>query len=80
MLIERAGSHITTLERLVGLGVHLAVDDFGTGYSALEYLRRLPVDQPEGRPRVRAGPGSGSTTSTRCCAGWWASAGRSACR
>ncbi|WP_460446589.1 putative bifunctional diguanylate cyclase/phosphodiesterase [Angustibacter aerolatus] len=45
VLIERAGSHITTLERLVGLGVHLAVDDFGTGYSALEYLRRLPVDQ-----------------------------------
>jgi EAL domain-containing protein (putative c-di-GMP-specific phosphodiesterase class I) len=34
-----------TLERLRGLGVHLAVDDFGTGYSSLAYLSRLPVDQ-----------------------------------
>jgi diguanylate cyclase (GGDEF)-like protein len=35
----------STLERLRGMGVHLAVDDFGTGYSSLTYLSRLPVDQ-----------------------------------
>lgn len=33
------------LERLRGIGVHLAVDDFGTGYSSLGYLRRFPVSK-----------------------------------
>jgi diguanylate cyclase (GGDEF)-like protein/PAS domain S-box-containing protein len=31
------------LQRLVDLGVTVAVDDFGTGYSSLSYLSRLPV-------------------------------------
>jgi len=31
-------------QRLVGLGVRLAVDDFGTGYSSLSYLHRLSID------------------------------------
>jgi diguanylate cyclase (GGDEF)-like protein len=43
VLLEHAGVAISTLERLCGLGVRLAVDDFGTGYSSLGYLRRLPV-------------------------------------
>lgn len=33
------------LNRLVDLGVHIAVDDFGIGYSSLAYLKRLPVDE-----------------------------------
>jgi diguanylate cyclase (GGDEF)-like protein len=44
VLLEQAGVAISTLERLCGLGVRLAVDDFGTGYSSLGYLRQLPVD------------------------------------
>jgi diguanylate cyclase (GGDEF)-like protein len=43
VLLEQAGAAISTLERLCGLGVRLAVDDFGTGYSSLGYLRQLPV-------------------------------------
>jgi diguanylate cyclase (GGDEF)-like protein len=43
VLLEQAGLAISTLERLCGLGVRLAVDDFGTGYSSLGYLRQLPV-------------------------------------
>lgn len=30
------------LQRLIGLGVSIAMDDFGTGYSALSYLRSYP--------------------------------------
>ncbi len=33
----------TTLKRLVGLGVRVAVDGFGTGWSSLASLRSLPV-------------------------------------
>ena len=33
-----------TLDKLVNLGVRLAVDDFGTGYSSLSYLHRLSID------------------------------------
>lgn len=32
------------LNRLVGLGVSLAVDDFGTGYSSLSYLHRMSIN------------------------------------
>ena len=37
----RNAEHV--LQRLVDLGVHIAVDDFGTGYSSLSYLQRFPV-------------------------------------
>jgi diguanylate cyclase (GGDEF)-like protein/PAS domain S-box-containing protein len=33
------------LDRLLGLGVSLAMDDFGTGYSSLGYLKRLPFSR-----------------------------------
>ncbi len=33
------------LNRLIALGVRIAVDDFGTGYSSLAYLKRLPIDE-----------------------------------
>ncbi len=31
------------LERLVGLGITMAMDDFGTGYSSLAYLKHFPI-------------------------------------
>ena len=36
---------LDVLNRLVALGIHIAVDDFGTGYSSLAYLKRLPIDE-----------------------------------
>ena len=43
-LMQREAEAVTILERLRGLGLHLAMDDFGTGYSSLAYLRRFPLD------------------------------------
>ncbi len=34
---------IEQLQRLMQLGVTIAVDDFGTGYSSLNYLKRFPI-------------------------------------
>jgi EAL domain-containing protein (putative c-di-GMP-specific phosphodiesterase class I) len=42
-IVQSSGSSLATLDRLVGLGVTIAIDDFGSGYSNLSYLRRLPV-------------------------------------
>jgi len=36
---------LEVLNRLVALGIRIAVDDFGTGYSSLAYLKRLPIDE-----------------------------------
>ena len=44
VLIEDREQAISTLNRLKGLGVLVAVDDFGTGYSSLSYLSGLPLD------------------------------------
>lgn len=35
---------ISTLEKLKGIGINLAIDDFGIGYSSLSRLKSLPVD------------------------------------
>ena len=32
-----------TLDRISGMGIHLALDDFGSGYSSIDYMRRLPI-------------------------------------
>ena len=42
-LAANPASAATTLKRLSGLGVRVAVDDFGTGYSSLPSLQYLPV-------------------------------------
>jgi diguanylate cyclase (GGDEF)-like protein/PAS domain S-box-containing protein len=34
---------ISTLSKLVQLGVHISIDDFGTGYSSLSYLKKFPI-------------------------------------
>lgn len=36
---------ITTMDKLVALGLTFSLDDFGTGYSSLSYLRSLPLSQ-----------------------------------
>lgn len=36
---------ISTLSKINGAGVKLAVDDFGTGYSSLNYLKQLPISK-----------------------------------
>jgi predicted signal transduction protein with EAL and GGDEF domain len=42
--MRNLSSAISTLEKLKGKGMSIAMDDFGTGYSSLGYLRKLPVD------------------------------------
>jgi diguanylate cyclase (GGDEF)-like protein len=42
-MIDDSDRTLARLERLVELGVGLAVDDFGTGYSSLGALHRLPA-------------------------------------
>jgi diguanylate cyclase (GGDEF)-like protein len=43
VLMVQGVENIAILDRLVEMGVHLAVDDFGTGYSSLAYLQRFPI-------------------------------------
>ena len=40
-MMENIGEVASTLEKLRGHGIGLAMDDFGTGYSSLAYLRRF---------------------------------------
>lgn len=42
-MIDDSEQTLLALDRLLGLGVGLAVDDFGTGYSSLGSLHRLPA-------------------------------------
>lgn len=42
-LMEDPERFAETLERIVALGVSVAVDDFGAGWSSLVYLKHLPV-------------------------------------
>ena len=42
--MDDAPATMSTLRRLNGLGVRLAMDDFGSGYSSLSYLKRFPMD------------------------------------
>lgn len=37
-------SSISTMAKLKGSNIKLAVDDFGTGYSSLSYLKKFPID------------------------------------
>ena len=42
-IMDQVEQAMTTMYRLIALGVHLTIDDFGTGYSSLSQLKRLPV-------------------------------------
>lgn len=44
-VIENLALTTAALEKLVCLGISIAVDDFGTGYSSLVYLKQLPVQR-----------------------------------
>ena len=44
IVMDHVDKAIAILERLRGLGLHIAVDDFGTGYSSLNYLKRFPIN------------------------------------
>ena len=35
---------VTTLGKLIDMGVNISIDDFGTGYSSLNYLKHFPVN------------------------------------
>jgi EAL domain-containing protein (putative c-di-GMP-specific phosphodiesterase class I) len=36
---------LQVLNRLLALGVRIAIDDYGTGYASLSYLKHLPTDE-----------------------------------
>ncbi len=42
-IMDQLEQAMTTMYRLIALGLHLTIDDFGTGYSSLSQLKRLPV-------------------------------------
>lgn len=42
-IMESNATTTSNLEKLVNLGIRLAVDDFGTGYSSLSQLQRFPA-------------------------------------
>jgi diguanylate cyclase (GGDEF)-like protein len=44
VLMKRAESAASVLQKLRARGVRVAVDDFGTGYSSLSYLRKFSID------------------------------------
>lgn len=35
---------MSTLSKLIGMGVNISIDDFGTGYSSLNYLKHFPIN------------------------------------
>lgn len=35
---------VSTLGKLIGMGVNISIDDFGTGYSSLNYLKHFPIN------------------------------------
>jgi EAL domain-containing protein (putative c-di-GMP-specific phosphodiesterase class I) len=43
MVMEDVDEAIRIMQKIAGMGVHLAIDDFGSGYSSLHYLKRFPV-------------------------------------
>ena len=44
VLMKRAESAASILQKLRARGIRVAVDDFGTGYSSLSYLRKFSID------------------------------------
>jgi diguanylate cyclase (GGDEF)-like protein len=45
MLMSDSAAVQTTLTKLRGLGVRLAIDDFGVGFSSLSYITRFAIDR-----------------------------------
>ncbi|MFD3158406.1 EAL domain-containing protein [Haloimpatiens sp. FM7330] len=44
VLMQNIEENVKKLERLIKLGMDVAMDDFGTGYSSLNYLRKIPIN------------------------------------
>jgi EAL domain-containing protein (putative c-di-GMP-specific phosphodiesterase class I) len=38
-------AHLSNLDRLRDVGVHISVDDYGTGLSTLDYLKKIPASE-----------------------------------
>lgn len=44
ILMKDTALAVSTLEKLIALGIKISIDDFGTGFSSLNYLKDLPID------------------------------------
>ncbi len=44
ILMKDTALAVSTLEKLIALGIKISIDNFGTGFSSLNYLKDLPID------------------------------------
>lgn len=44
ILMKDTALAVSTLKKLIALGIKISIDNFGTGFSSLNYLKDLPID------------------------------------
>lgn len=44
-LLDSVDDVVSTMRRLLAMGIRFSLDDFGTGYASLAYLKRFPFEQ-----------------------------------